>query len=59
ELRDAGSGTGGTFPAAAPVKRIDYVTVGEGVRVRGAAVPEEAVASDHRPVVADVSLTRR
>ncbi|ANB09341.1 metal-dependent hydrolase [Streptomyces ambofaciens] len=56
DLRDAGAGSGGTFPAAAPVKRIDYVAVGEGVRVRGASVPEEAVASDHRPVVADVSL---
>ncbi|MDN3256522.1 endonuclease/exonuclease/phosphatase family protein [Streptomyces sp. MA25(2023)] len=59
ELTDAGAGTGGTYPAAAPVKRIDYVAVGKGVRVRGAAVPEEAVASDHRPVVADVSLDRR
>ncbi|MDG9726757.1 endonuclease/exonuclease/phosphatase family protein [Streptomyces sp. DH41] len=58
ELRDAGTGTGGTYPAPAPVKRIDYVTVGEGVRVRGASVPAEAVASDHRPVVAEVSLTR-
>ncbi|MER7804109.1 endonuclease/exonuclease/phosphatase family protein [Streptomyces parvulus] len=58
ELRDAGAGTGGTYPAAAPVKRIDYVAVGRGVRVREAAVPEEAAASDHRPVVADVSLAR-
>ncbi|MGC9441706.1 endonuclease/exonuclease/phosphatase family protein [Streptomyces sp. WG5] len=59
EVRDAGTGTGGTYPAAAPVKRIDYVAVGKGVRVRGASVPEEAVASDHRPVVADVSRLRR
>ncbi|MZD54955.1 metal-dependent hydrolase [Streptomyces sp. SID5606] len=58
ELRDAGAGTGGTYPAAAPEKRIDYVAVGRGVRVRDAAVPEEAAASDHRPVVADVSLAR-
>ncbi|MFJ8189532.1 endonuclease/exonuclease/phosphatase family protein [Streptomyces sp. NPDC096094] len=58
ELRDAGPGTGGTYPAAAPVKRIDYVTVDKGVRVRGASVPAEAVASDHRPVVAEVSLSR-
>ncbi|MGZ3102278.1 endonuclease/exonuclease/phosphatase family protein [Streptomyces sp. H72] len=58
DLRDAGPRTGGTYPAAAPVKRIDYVAVGEGVRVRGASVPDEAEASDHRPVVAEVSLTR-
>ncbi|MEU7402623.1 endonuclease/exonuclease/phosphatase family protein [Streptomyces sp. NPDC044948] len=60
ELRDAGAGAGspGTYPAEAPVKRIDYVAVGKGVRVRGASVPVEAVASDHRPVVADVSMTR-
>ncbi|MFC8098974.1 endonuclease/exonuclease/phosphatase family protein [Streptomyces sp. NPDC057363] len=57
-LRDAGTGTGGTYPAPAPVKRIDYVAVGKGVRVHDASVPEEAVASDHRPVVADVSLHR-
>ncbi|MFB7087041.1 endonuclease/exonuclease/phosphatase family protein [Streptomyces sp. NPDC056296] len=59
DLRDAGSGTGGTYPATAPVKRIDYVTVGKGVRVHGASVPDEAVASDHRPVVADVTLSRK
>jgi endonuclease/exonuclease/phosphatase family metal-dependent hydrolase len=53
DLHDAGRETGDTYPAAAPVKRIDYVAVGDGVRVRGASVPEEAVASDHRPVVAD------
>ena len=46
-----------TFPAADPVKRIDYVAVGEGVRVRDAAVAE-TLASDHRPVVADLSLNR-
>jgi endonuclease/exonuclease/phosphatase family metal-dependent hydrolase len=59
ELRDAGTGTGGTYPAASPAKRIDYVTVGGGVRVHGATVAAEAVASDHRPVVADVSLLRQ
>ncbi|MFF2508908.1 endonuclease/exonuclease/phosphatase family protein [Streptomyces sp. NPDC058067] len=47
-----------TFPALNPVKRIDYVAVGEGVRVRDAAVAE-TLASDHRPVVADLTLTRR
>lgn len=57
-LSDAGPKADGTFPAAAPVKRIDYVAVGEGVRVRRASVPEEALASDHRPVVADVFLSR-
>ncbi|MFE6355152.1 endonuclease/exonuclease/phosphatase family protein [Streptomyces rochei] len=59
ELDDAGTGTGPTYPAAAPMKRIDYVTVGDGVRVEGAGVPAEATASDHRPVVADVSLLRK
>ncbi|MFL9658304.1 endonuclease/exonuclease/phosphatase family protein [Streptomyces sp. PB17] len=59
ELRDAGTGTAGTYPAEAPVKRIDYVTVDENVRVHAATVPEQPTASDHRPVVADVSLPRR
>ncbi|MFJ9039899.1 endonuclease/exonuclease/phosphatase family protein [Streptomyces sp. NPDC102406] len=58
ELRDAGPAEGGTYPAAAPVRRIDYVAVGAGVRVRSATVPAEATASDHRPVVAEVSVRR-
>ncbi|MBZ6089790.1 endonuclease/exonuclease/phosphatase family protein [Streptomyces olivaceus] len=58
ELRDAAAGAPGTYPAADPVKRIDYVAVGRGVRVRGVSVPEEAVASDHRPVVAELTLVR-
>ncbi|MBZ6139976.1 endonuclease/exonuclease/phosphatase family protein [Streptomyces olivaceus] len=58
ELRDAAAGAPGTYPAADPAKRIDYVAVGRGVRVRGVSVPEEAVASDHRPVVAELTLAR-
>ncbi|MFJ6074262.1 endonuclease/exonuclease/phosphatase family protein [Streptomyces sp. NPDC093065] len=59
ELRDAGAGTSDTYPAESPSKRIDCVAVGKGVRVRGVAVPEEPAASDHRPVVAEVSLARK
>ncbi|WP_428953673.1 endonuclease/exonuclease/phosphatase family protein [Streptomyces sp. cg35] len=58
ELRDAGPANGGTYPADAPVNRIDYVAVGEGIRVRSVSVPGEAAASDHRPVVADLSMPR-
>ncbi|MEU4607686.1 glycoside hydrolase family 3 N-terminal domain-containing protein [Kribbella sp. NPDC023972] len=52
----AAATTGGpnTYPAVDPVKRIDFVTVGAGFRVRRASVPPEQVASDHRPVVADL-----
>ncbi|NDZ79064.1 metal-dependent hydrolase [Streptomyces sp. SID10853] len=46
-----------TFPALHPVQRIDYVAVSRGVAVRGADVPD-TLASDHRPIVADVSLRR-
>ncbi|MGW1030462.1 endonuclease/exonuclease/phosphatase family protein [Streptomyces sp. NPDC002577] len=46
-----------SFPAQNPVKRIDYVAVGDGVRVREGAVAE-TLASDHRPVIADLSLRR-
>ncbi|TWD79448.1 beta-glucosidase-like glycosyl hydrolase [Kribbella amoyensis] len=45
-----------TYPAVDPVKRIDFVTVGAGFRVRRATVPPESAASDHRPVVADLSF---
>jgi endonuclease/exonuclease/phosphatase family metal-dependent hydrolase len=44
-----------TFPAAAPVRRIDYVTATVGVRVAAARVPA-TLASDHLPVVADIEL---
>ncbi|MET8326792.1 endonuclease/exonuclease/phosphatase family protein [Streptomyces sp. NPDC005181] len=58
ELADAEPGAP-TFPALDPVKRIDFVAVSkDGVRVRDAAVAE-TLASDHRPVVADLLLLRR
>jgi len=46
-----------TYPAGVPAQRIDYVLVSPGVGVRGAEVPVTE-ASDHRPVVADLSVTR-
>ncbi|RPK94265.1 endonuclease/exonuclease/phosphatase family protein [Streptomyces sp. ADI98-10] len=62
ELADADPGAP-TFPAQDPVKRIDYVAVSKdgphgGIRVRKAWV-QESVASDHRPVVADLSVRGR
>ncbi|MGW6096749.1 endonuclease/exonuclease/phosphatase family protein [Streptomyces sp. NPDC055157] len=58
ELADAEPGSP-TYPALNPVKRIDFVAVSkDGVRVRDAAVAE-TLASDHRPVVADLLLLRR
>lgn len=57
ELTDAEPG-GPTYPAQDPVRRIDYVAVSKDtVRVRHAAVAE-TLASDHRPVVADLLLRR-
>ncbi|ONI68763.1 metal-dependent hydrolase [Kribbella sp. ALI-6-A] len=50
-----------TYPAATPVKRIDYITVSDGVGVLRAEVPASPAllaASDHRPVVADLTLAR-
>ncbi|SEN96291.1 endonuclease/exonuclease/phosphatase family protein [Actinacidiphila rubida] len=46
-----------TYPAGVPAERIDYVLVSHGVGVRGAAVPVTE-ASDHRPVVADLTAAR-
>ncbi|HCA84925.1 MAG TPA: metal-dependent hydrolase [Streptomyces sp.] len=57
-LTDAAPAAGeGTYPAAAPVKRIDYVTVSDGIEVRDATVLG-TLASDHRPVVADLLVRR-
>ncbi|MFG1621001.1 glycoside hydrolase family 3 N-terminal domain-containing protein [Kribbella sp. NPDC049227] len=50
------SGGPNTYPAVDPVKRIDFVTVGTGLHVLRVAVPPEQAASDHRPVVADLSF---
>jgi endonuclease/exonuclease/phosphatase family metal-dependent hydrolase len=56
-LTVAGQRTTPTWPADAPVKRIDYVTYSPGIRVTGAYVPD-TLASDHRPVVADLTGIR-
>jgi endonuclease/exonuclease/phosphatase family metal-dependent hydrolase len=50
---------GETFPAPEPTARIDYVFVSEGIRVERAMVPptpDVRTASDHRPVVGEVTL---
>ena len=47
-----------TYPADVPQQQIDYVTVSPDIGIRAAWVPN-TVASDHRPVVADVTLPRR
>ncbi|GAA1136314.1 hypothetical protein GCM10009630_39130 [Kribbella jejuensis] len=58
----AAATTGGpfTYPAVAASKRIDFVTVGAGLHVRKAQVPAEVplaeAASDHRPMIADLSF---
>jgi endonuclease/exonuclease/phosphatase family metal-dependent hydrolase len=48
---------GMTYPVEDPKKRIDYVLVSKEFRVRSASVPV-TLASDHRPVVVDLMLTR-
>ncbi len=61
-LRDAwdqaGDGQGWTFPASAPMARIDYVFVGDGGSIVAARVGAEGAsrASDHLPVAVDVHL---
>lgn len=56
ELTDA-TPAGLTYPADVPTKRIDYVTVSSEVLVRAATVPA-TLASDHRPVLADLAFRR-
>jgi endonuclease/exonuclease/phosphatase family metal-dependent hydrolase len=48
---------GDTYPSGAPTERIDHITVNPGITVRDAAVPI-TLASDHRPVVADLAIPR-
>lgn len=49
------SGPGLTYPADVPRKRIDYVLVSLHFRVHATVVPA-IEASDHRPVIVDLSL---
>ncbi len=63
KLTDAVAGRRGpriaTFPARAPVLRIDHAFVSGGVRVTGIHVPASPlakVASDHRPLVMDFEV---
>jgi endonuclease/exonuclease/phosphatase family metal-dependent hydrolase len=58
-LRDTWLGqadAGLTYPASAPVRRIDYVLTSSHFVARSARVPV-TLASDHRPVVADLVLS--
>jgi endonuclease/exonuclease/phosphatase family metal-dependent hydrolase len=56
-LRDAwgecGQGDGFTFPSTAPVKRIDYLFLSDGLTCSAAQVID-SVASDHRPLLVTV-----
>lgn len=55
----APSGGDETFPAAAPRRRIDGIFAAPDFGVRGCGVPDVpgvATASDHRPVLAELSL---
>ncbi|UUN25271.1 endonuclease/exonuclease/phosphatase family protein [Streptomyces sp. FIT100] len=51
------SDPGFTYPAVTPEKRIDFVTVSDAFTVRNTVVPQ-ALASDHRPVLAELALRR-
>ncbi|GAB3579603.1 endonuclease/exonuclease/phosphatase family protein [Amycolatopsis endophytica] len=46
---------GGTYPAADPVKRLDFVTASRDLAIR-AARTVATTASDHRPVLAQLTL---
>lgn len=55
-----GLSAGPTFPANKPTKRIDYIAVdrrhADRVKFLSAAVADEPLASDHRPLVVRVAL---
>jgi endonuclease/exonuclease/phosphatase family metal-dependent hydrolase len=62
-LRDAwllgGDAEGETFPSDRPTARIDYLFVSDGIVVERVLVPpgpDARQASDHRPLVAELTL---
>jgi endonuclease/exonuclease/phosphatase family metal-dependent hydrolase len=52
------AGPGFTYPADTPTERIDYVLVSPTFKVDTTFVPDVPAASDHRPVVVELSLGR-
>lgn len=50
---EAGEGIGLTIPAKFPMERLDYIMLAYGWKTQRCWIPNE-VASDHRPLVADV-----
>jgi endonuclease/exonuclease/phosphatase family metal-dependent hydrolase len=65
-FRDAwllgGDAQGETFPADQPTARIDYLFVSEGIVVERVLIPpgpDAREASDHRPLVAELTLPGR
>lgn len=54
-FRKAGAGWGGTFPARAPLLRIDFVLASKEWEVQEARVGS-ALSSDHVPVIAELML---
>lgn len=52
----AAAGAGFTYPASEPLRRIDYILTSEHFVARSVRVPA-TLASDHRPVVADLDLS--
>jgi endonuclease/exonuclease/phosphatase family metal-dependent hydrolase len=54
----AGGSAGLSYPALKPLKRIDYVLGSSGIRASSIRTIE-SIASDHRPVVADLVLIGR
>ena len=51
----AGSGWGGTYHSVVPLVRIDHILTSPHWRIQGARVLR-STASDHRPLVAEISL---
>ena len=52
---ECAKGDGFTYPADAPVKRIDYLYLGDSIHCRSARVVETRV-SDHRPLLVELSF---
>ena len=49
------SGFGWTIPAGLPLRRLDYIYAGDGLRPLRSWVPQ-GIASDHRAVVVELAL---
>jgi len=48
-----------TYPSNQPTRRLDFIGAIKALRVAGVQVSNDTVASDHRPIIAEIGLSQK